>query len=151
DRILLTNVPADYVQISSGLGQATPMNIVVLPIVFEGEVKAVMELASFERFNKTHLGFLDQLMESIGIVLNTIEANSRTEELLKQSEGLAGELQSQQEELQQTNEELEEKAKLLASQNVEVERKNKEVEQARRALEEKAEQLAVTSKYKSEF
>ena len=123
----------------------------MLPIVFEGEVKAVMELASFERFNKTHLAFLEQLTESIGIVLNTIEANSRTEELLKQSQGLARELQSQQEELQQTNEELEEKAKLLASQNVEVERKNKEVEQARRALEEKAEQLALTSKYKSEF
>src|SRR6266545_2223780 len=150
-RILLTNVPPDYVQISSGLGQATPLNIIVLPVVFEGEVKAVMELASFERFNKTHLAFLEQLTESIGIVLNTIEANSRTEELLKQSQGLARELQSQQEELQQTNEELEEKAKLLASQNAEVERKNKEVEQARRALEEKAEQLALTSKYKSEI
>jgi CheY-like chemotaxis protein/HAMP domain-containing protein/signal transduction histidine kinase len=151
ERILLTRVPPDYVQISSGLGQATPLNIIVLPIVFEGEVKAVMELASFERFTKAHLAFLDQLMESIGIVLNTIEANSRTEELLEQSQGLARELQSQQEELQQTNEELEEKAKLLATQNVEVERKNKEVEQARRALEEKAEQLALTSKYKSEF
>jgi len=116
-RILLTNVPPDYVQIASGLGQATPLNIIVLPIIFEGEVKAVMELASFERFNKTHLAFLEQLTESIGIVLNTIEANSRTEELLKQSQGLARELQSQQEELQQTNEELEEKAKLLASQN----------------------------------
>jgi HAMP domain-containing protein/CheY-like chemotaxis protein/signal transduction histidine kinase len=150
-RILLTNVPPDYVQIASGLGQATPLNIIVLPVLFEGEVKAVMELASFERFNKTHLAFLEQLTESIGIVLNTIEANSRTEELLKQSQGLARELQSQQEELQQTNEELEEKAKLLASQNAEVERKNKEVEQARRALEEKAEQLALTSKYKSEF
>jgi CheY-like chemotaxis protein/HAMP domain-containing protein len=150
-RILLTNVPPDYVQITSGLGQSVPLNIIVLPVLFEGEVKAVMELASFERFNKTHLAFLEQLTESIGIVLNTIEANSRTEELLKQSQGLARELQSQQEELQQTNEELEEKAKLLASQNAEVERKNKEVEQARRALEEKAEQLALTSKYKSEF
>jgi CheY-like chemotaxis protein/HAMP domain-containing protein len=150
-RILLTHVPGDYVQISSGLGQAPPLNVIVLPIVFEGEVKAVMELASFDRFNKTHLAFLEQLTESIGIVLNTIEANSRTEELLKQSQGLARELQSQQEELQQTNEELEEKARLLADQNQEVERKNREVEQARRALEEKAEQLALTSKYKSEF
>ena len=150
-RILLTHVPPDYITISSGLGEATPLNIIVLPIVFEGEVKAVMELASFDRFNTTHLAFLEQLTESIGIVLNTIEANTRTEELLKQSQGLARELQSQQEELQQTNEELEEKARLLADQNQEVERKNKEVEQARRALEEKAEQLALTSKYKSEF
>ena len=88
-RILLTDVPADYVQISSGLGEATPLNIVVLPVLFEGEVKAVIELASFHRFSEIHLAFLDQLTESIGIVLNTIAANMRTEELLKQSQSLA--------------------------------------------------------------
>jgi len=97
-------------------------------------VKAVLELASFERFSPTHQAFLDQLTESIGIVLNTIEANMRTENLLKQSQSLAKELGSRQEELQQTNQELQEKAKLLAFQNVEVERKNAEVEQARQAL-----------------
>src|SRR5688500_3167334 len=145
------DVPSDYIKISSGLGEARPLNIIVLPIVFEGQVKAVMELASFDRFNPTHETFLDQLTESIGIVLNTIEANMRTEDLLKQSQSLARELQSQQQELQQTNAELEDKAKLLAEQNIEVERKNKEVEQARQALEEKAKQLALTSKYKSEF
>ncbi|MGZ5566538.1 MAG: response regulator, partial [Limisphaerales bacterium] len=151
ERILLTNAPPDYVQIGSGLGQAPPTNIIVLPILFEGGVKAVMELSSFEQFSPTHQAFLDQLMESIGIVLNTIEANTRTEDLLKQSQKLAKELQSRQEELQNTNQELQEKAKLLAEQNAEVERKNSEVEQARQALEEKAEQLALTSKYKSEF
>jgi signal transduction histidine kinase/CheY-like chemotaxis protein len=114
-------------------------------------VKAVLELASFEVFNPTHQAFLDQLTESIGIVLNTIEANMRTEDLLKQSQSLAEELQNRQQELQQTNQELQEKARLLAHQNTEVERKNQEVEQARQALEEKAEQLALTSKYKSEF
>lgn len=150
-RILLTNVPSDYVQITSGLGEGTPLNIVVLPVLFENQVKAVMELASFERFTPINLSFLEQLTESIGIVLNTIEATMRTEDLLKQSQSLAEELQSQQEELQQTNEELEEKAKLLADQNAEVERKNAEIENARHALEEKAEQLALTSKYKSEF
>jgi CheY-like chemotaxis protein/HAMP domain-containing protein/GAF domain-containing protein len=179
ERILLTNVPGDYVHIGSGLGQATPLNIIVLPVLFENEVKAVIELASFNRFNDTHLTFLDQLTESIGIVLNTIEANTRTEQLLQQSQALATELQSQQdelkktneqlekqaeslreseellksqqEELQQTNEELQEKATLLAKQKAEVEAKNREVEEARWAMEEKAEQLAVTSKYKSEF
>jgi hypothetical protein len=151
ERILLTKVPADYVQISSGLGESAPLNLVVLPVLFEGQVKAVIELASFEQFSATHLIFLDQLTESIGIVLNTIEANMRTEDLLKQSQSLAKELQSQQSELQKTNLELEEKAKLLAEQNVEVEKKNMEVEQARQALEEKAAQLALTSKYKSEF
>ncbi|MCC6551832.1 MAG: response regulator, partial [Polyangiaceae bacterium] len=151
EKILLANVPPDYIQITSGLGEAPPINIIVMPVIFEGQVKAVIELASFERFSQTHLAFLDQLTESIGIVLNTIEANMRTEDLLKQSQSLARELQSQQEELQQTNAELGEKARLLADQNVEVERKNQEVEQARQALEEKARQLALTSKYKSEF
>ena len=151
ERILITNAPPDYVQITSGLGQAPPTNIIVLPVLFEGQVKAVMELSSFEQFSPIHQAFLDQLVESIGIVLNTIEANTRTEDLLKQSQSLAKELQSRQEELQNTNQELQEKAKLLAEQNAEVERKNTEVEQARQALEEKAEQLALTSKYKSEF
>ncbi|HEY5314397.1 MAG TPA: HAMP domain-containing protein, partial [Pirellulales bacterium] len=150
-KILLTNVPTNYICITSGLGEATPLNVIVMPVVFEGQVKAVLELASFERFNSTHETFLDQLTESIGIVLNTIEANTRTEDLLKQSQSLAKELQSQQQELQQTNQELGEKAQLLAKQNAEVETKNQEVEQARRALEEKATQLALTSKYKSEF
>ncbi len=178
-RILVTNAPEDYVKISSGLGEATPVNIVALPVIFEGDVRAVIELASFQPFSEIHLAFLDQLTESIGIVLNTIEANMRTENLLKQSQSLAQELQAQQqeltetnkrleqqaktlqasedlltqqqEELQQTNEELEEKARLLAAQNAEVERKNREIEQARVSLEEKAEQLALTSKYKSEF
>src|SRR5690606_22295658 len=136
---------------SSGLGEAPPLNIVVLPVIFEGQVKAVIELASFDRFSDTHLTFLDQLTDSIGIVLNTIEANMRTAELLKQSQRLAQKLPRRQIELQKTNEELEEKARLLVEQNAEVERKNREVELAKHALEEKAAQLALTSKYKSEF
>jgi HAMP domain-containing protein/signal transduction histidine kinase/DNA-binding response OmpR family regulator len=151
ERILLTRVPSEYVQIGSGLGEAPPANIIVLPVLFEGQVKAVLELSSFEQFSPTHQAFLDQLVESIGIVLNTIEANTRTEDLLKQSQSLAKELQSRQEELQQTNQQLEEKAKLLVEQNAEVERKNIEVEQARQDIEEKAEQLALSSRYKSEF
>ncbi|PSB00964.1 HAMP domain-containing protein [Merismopedia glauca] len=179
ERILLTEVPADYIKISSGLGESTPLNAVALPVLFEGQVTAVIELASFSRFSDIHLTFFDQLTESIAIVLNTIAASMRTEELLKQSQSLAEELQSQQkeltgtnqrleqqaqslkasedllknqqEQLQQTNAELQEKAELLAVQNQEVERKNQEIEQARRSLEEKAEQLALSSKYKSEF
>jgi signal transduction histidine kinase/DNA-binding response OmpR family regulator/HAMP domain-containing protein len=150
-KILLTNPPQDYLRISSGLGGAAPRNILVLPVVFESQVKGVLELASFDGFSEIHQAFLDQLTESIGIVINTIEANTRTEDLLTQSQTLAQELQSRQEELQTTNEELQEKARLLAHQNQEVERKNQEVEQARQALEEKARQLALTSKYKSEF
>ncbi|MGF1981436.1 MAG: HAMP domain-containing protein [Nostoc sp. CmiSLP01] len=179
ERILLTEVPNDYIKIGSGLGEGTPLNAVVLPVLFEGQVTAVIELASFRRFSEIHLTFFDQLTESIAIVLNTIAASMRTEELLKQSQSLAEELQTQQnelretnkrleqqaqslkasedllkgqqEELQQTNAELEEKAELLAQQKKEVERKNREIEQARTSLEEKAEQLALSSKYKSEF
>jgi len=163
--ILLTKVPIDYIQINSGLGEAAPMNIIVLPVLFEGEIMAVIELASFQPFSPIHTTFLDQLMESIGVVLNMITANMRTEELLEQSQSLtqelqsqSRELQSQQGQLQRTNveleaqaKELEEKASLLAEQNEKVEMKNLEVELARVTLEEKAEQLALSSKYKSEF
>jgi HAMP domain-containing protein/signal transduction histidine kinase/CheY-like chemotaxis protein len=151
ERIILSNVPGNYIKISSGLGRAKPANLIILPVLFENKVKAVIELASLDIFSETHLDFLSQLIESVGIVLNTIEANSRTEELLTQSQSLAGELKIQQEELRRTNDELQDKALLLVKQKNEVEAKNKEVEEARRSLEEKAEQLTLTSKYKSEF
>jgi HAMP domain-containing protein/signal transduction histidine kinase/CheY-like chemotaxis protein len=151
ERIMLTNVPSGYIKISSGLGQAKPTNLIVLPVLFENKVKAVIELASLDAFSETHLDFLSQLTESIGIVLNTIETNTRTEELLAQSQSLASELKIQQEELRRTNDELQDKALLLVKQKNEVEAKNKEVEEARKSLEEKAEQLTLTSKYKSEF
>jgi len=150
-RILLNDVPPEYTRIHSSLGEAPPKSVLVLPVLFEGETMAVIELAALSPFTNTHLAFLEQLPQSIGVVLNTIEATMRTENLLLQSQQLTSELQTRQTELQQTNEELASKAKQLAEQNVEVERKNKEVEQARRALEEKATELALTSKYKSEF
>jgi HAMP domain-containing protein/CheY-like chemotaxis protein/signal transduction histidine kinase len=150
-RMLITEMPAHAVPIRSGLFQAVPRNIIVLPVLFEDQVKAVIELASLSNFTASQLAFLDQLTSSIGIVLNSIEATMQTEGLLVQSQQLATELQTQQSELQQTNEQLGLKAQQLAEQNAEVERKNQEIEQARRALEEKAKELALTSKYKSEF
>ncbi|HVY71137.1 MAG TPA: response regulator, partial [Verrucomicrobiae bacterium] len=150
-RIHLTNMPVDYIRVQSSLGEAAPRHLIVLPMLFEGETKAVIELASLHPFTATHITFLEQLTQSIGVVLNTIEANMRTESLLKQSQELTAQLQTRQTELQNTNQELAEKARQLAEQNEEVERKNKEVEQARGALEEKAAELALTSKYKSEF
>ncbi len=130
ESIRLSNVPEEYLQISSGIGSAAPIDLVILPVLFENNVKAVIELASFDNFSDTHIDFLDQLTESIGIVLNNIETNTRTEELLKQSQSLAAELSAQQEELRRANDELHDKG---------------------RSLEEKAEQLTLTSKYKSEF
>jgi HAMP domain-containing protein/signal transduction histidine kinase len=178
-RILLEDVPPDYIRVNSVLGSGRPANVIIMPVLFEGEVKAVIELASFGKFSEAHLSFLEQLMDSIGVVFNTIEANMRTEDLLEQSQSLTKELQSQQEELKMTNdrleqqagnlqhsesllkkqqdelrstnEELQEKARLLSEQMRQVEYKNREVEQARSALEEKAEQLALSSRYKSEF
>jgi HAMP domain-containing protein/signal transduction histidine kinase/CheY-like chemotaxis protein len=149
--ILLADVPPDFLTIHSSLGEAARVSIVVLPVLFEGQTKAVIELATLQPFTPVNLSFLDQLTLSLGAVFNTIEATMRTEGLLTQSQQLTAELQSRQTELQQTNEELGTKAKLLADQNAEVERKNSEVEQARHALEEKAIELALTSKYKSEF
>src|SRR5450432_2917609 len=149
--MLITDLPPHTVPIRSGLFEAVPRNVIVLPVLFEDRVKAVIELASLSNFTALQLAFLDQLTSSIGIVLNSIEATMQTEGLLKQSQQLATELQTQQKELQQTNEQLAQKAQQLAEQNVEVERKNQEIEQARRALEEKAKELALTSKYKSEF
>jgi signal transduction histidine kinase/CheY-like chemotaxis protein/HAMP domain-containing protein len=151
EKVLLEGLSETAIRVVTGLSEWMPSNILVLPIVFEGEAKGVLELASVERFSPSHQAFLDQLTESIGIVINTIAANTRTEDLLKQSQSLANELQRRQEELQRTNEELQDKAMLLAQRNEEVERKNREVEQARQALEDKAMQLDRSSKYKSEF
>ncbi|MGO7535741.1 HAMP domain-containing protein, partial [Rhizobium leguminosarum] len=150
-RILVTDLPDNVVPISSGVFTTLPRSAIVLPVHFEGQVKAVIELASVGEFTELQLSFLDQLTTSIGIVLNSIEATMQTEGLLKQSQQLAAELQTQQRELQQTNEQLGQKAQQLEERNVEVEAKNQEIEQARRALEEKATELALTSKYKSEF
>jgi HAMP domain-containing protein/signal transduction histidine kinase/DNA-binding response OmpR family regulator len=149
--MFITDIPQNVVPISSGLFRSPPRNAIVLPVSFEGQVKAVIELASVGAFTDLQMSFLDQLTTSIGIVLNSIEATMQTEGLLKQSQQLATELQVQQRELQQTNEQLEQKAQQLADRNVEVEAKNQEIEQARRAVEEKATELALTSKYKSEF
>src|ERR1700687_2900430 len=149
--MLMSDLSEKVVPIRSALFQATPRNVIVLPVLFEDRVKAVIELASLKTFTISHLAFLEQLTASIGIVLNSIEATMQTEGLLKQSQQLPTELQSQQKELQQKNEQLAQKAQQLAEQNAEVERKNQEIEQARRAVEEKAKELALTSKYKSEF
>ena len=150
-RILIRDLADSKVTIRSGLFEAVPSNVIVLPVLFEDRVKAVIELASLGVFTASHLAFLEQLTASIGIVLNSIEATMQTEGLLKQSQQLATELQMQQRELQQKNEQLAQKAQQLAEQNAEVERKNQEIEQARRELEGKAKELALTSKYKSEF
>jgi HAMP domain-containing protein/signal transduction histidine kinase/CheY-like chemotaxis protein len=156
--IALENAPSGFMPIQSGLGSAPPANILIMPALFENEVKAVIELATIEEFKEAHLSFIDQFLESVGVVLNTIAATMRTEGLLKQSQLLTHELQSRQtelttkqEELHTTNDALQEKAQLLENEKKQVEAKNLEIEMARRALEEKAEQLALTSKYKSEF
>ncbi|MCP4283966.1 MAG: response regulator, partial [Gammaproteobacteria bacterium] len=150
-RILLTQAPSDYVQIASGLGEANPFNIIVFPVLFEGEVLAVVELASFEPFIATHLDFLEQFADSLGLAMNAIQAGLRTDQLLQESQALSEELQSQQGQLEQSNAELEEQARLLEERNKDVEAKNQEIERAQGALKAKAEQLALTSKYKSEF
>ncbi|MER7812252.1 HAMP domain-containing protein [Streptomyces sp900116325] len=156
--IAADGVPGDYISISSGLGRTAPGSLIVLPIVVDDQVLGVIELASFTAFTSVHRDFLEQLMEMVGVNVNTIVANARTDELLGESQRLTGELQSrseelqvQQEELQRSNAELEEKAALLAAQNSDIEGKNLEIEQARQELEDRAQQLSLASTYKSEF
>ncbi|MDQ0313089.1 signal transduction histidine kinase/HAMP domain-containing protein/CheY-like chemotaxis protein [Kitasatospora herbaricolor] len=156
--ISMDEVPAGYVTIASGLGATAPNSLILLPIVVEGQVLGVIELASVHRFTQTHRDFLDQLMETVGVNVNTIVANARTDELLGESQRLTAELQvrsrelqSRQEDLQSSNAELEEKAALLAAQNRDIETKNLEIEQARQELEDRAHQLTLASTYKSEF
>jgi len=149
--LLITNVPAGYLTVSTGTGAATPCCLLIQPILFEGEVRAVLELASFSGFTAIQRSFLTQLAESTGIVLHTIASSTRTENLLRQAQSLAQELQSQQEALSKSNAELHEKAVLLERQKAAMEAKNHEVEMTRMSLEEKAEQLMLSSRYKSEF
>jgi signal transduction histidine kinase/CheY-like chemotaxis protein/HAMP domain-containing protein len=156
--VVVTDAPGDYVKISSGLGEAPPVNLIVLPIVFEDQILGVIEASSFSPFTRLHQDFLEQLMETIGVNVSTIIANSRTETLLSESQRLAaelqarsGELQARQEELQRSNAELEEKAAQLASKNRDIELKNTEIELARREIEERARQLDLASRYKSQF
>ena len=157
-RILIGNIPPGYLSVGSGLGAASPVSVVMLPILFEDQVLGVLELASLHRFSDVHLAFFDQFVPTIGVTINTIMANSRTEALLAESQRLAtqlqertDELQRQQAELRNSNAELEDKAALMAKQNRAIEVQNFQIEQARRTLEERAQQLATSSRYKSEF
>ncbi|MFJ9853944.1 HAMP domain-containing protein [Streptomyces sp. NPDC101150] len=156
--ILVENVPSGYLKIASGLGEAPPANVIVLPVLFEDKVLGVIELASFQPFTQIQKDFLSQIAEMIATSVNTISVNTKTEVLLKQSQELteqlkerSGELESRQKALELSNSELEEKAEQLRAQNRDIEVKNTEIEEARQVLEERAEQLAVSMRYKSEF
>jgi len=156
--IVLTEVPPGYVRISSGIGEAAPLNLIVLPIVFEDQVLGVIEAGSFFPFTQVHRDFLEQLMETIGINMNTILANGRTDALLGESQRLAAELQARtselqvrQDELQRSNADLEAQAAQLARQNRDIELKNEQIELASQEIEERARQLDQASRYKSQF
>jgi signal transduction histidine kinase/CheY-like chemotaxis protein/HAMP domain-containing protein len=156
--IVVDDIPHGYIKISSGLGEASPSNLAIMPIMFEDQVLGVVELASFSRFTPIQIAFLEQLAETLGISVNAIIANSRTDALLEESQRLTGELQARSselqlrsEELQQSNADLEDKAALLAAQKQDIEAKNAEIELAREEIEARARQLALASQYKSQF
>lgn len=177
--IVIENVPQQFFKVNSSLGVTEPGHVAIFPVLFEGQLLAVIEVATLHHFAPIHLSFIEQLTEDIGIVLNTIQTNTRTEDLLAQSQTLAKELRQQQlemtetnkrleqqtvslqksqqqlrqkqDELEVTNLQLEERATQVLLQKEDVEQKRREIERAHRALEEKAEQLALTSKYKSQF
>jgi signal transduction histidine kinase/CheY-like chemotaxis protein/HAMP domain-containing protein len=156
--IVVDEVPHGYIKISSGLGEATPSNLAIMPLMFEDQVLGVVELASFTRFTPIQIAFLEQLAETLGISVNAIIANSRTDSLLEQSQRLtaelqarSSELQARSEELQRSNADLEDRTELLAAQKQDIEAKNEEIERAREEIEERARQLALASQYKSQF
>src|ERR1700757_4409540 len=149
--IILDEVPAGYARISSAIGESRPVNVMIVPIVFEGQVLGVIEAGSLFPFTQVHRDFLEQLMEAIGVNVNTMIANARTDALLDQSQRLTAELQARQMELQRSNAELADKAALLAAQNRDIETKNAEIEQARQEIEERAKQLDQANRYKSQF
>ncbi|MGA9493976.1 MAG: HAMP domain-containing protein, partial [Mycobacterium sp.] len=156
--VVVDEIPPGYIKITSGLGEAPPANLVVFPLLFEGEVLGVVELASFSKFTRIQIDFLEQFAETLGISVNAIIANSRTDTLLGQSQRLtaelqarSSELQARSEELQRSNADLEEKAELLAAQKQDIEAKNAEIERARTEIEERARQFALASQYKSQF
>ena len=156
--IVVDEIPQGYIKISSGLGEAPPANLAVLPIMFEDKVQGVVELASFTKFTPIQIDFLEQFAETLGVSANAIIANARTDALLKESQRLtaelqarSSELQARSEELQLSNADLEEKAALLAAQKQDIEAKNTEISRAREEIEERARQLALASQYKSQF
>jgi signal transduction histidine kinase/HAMP domain-containing protein/FixJ family two-component response regulator len=149
--IVLEDIPAGYARVSSAIGESRPVNVMVVPIAFEDQVLGVIEAGSLWPFTQVHRDFLEQLMETIGVNVNTMIANARTDALLEQSQRLTAELQARQDELQRSNAELADKAALLATQNRDIEAKNAEIERARQEIEERARQLDQASRYKSQF
>ncbi len=147
--IVVSDAPPDYIRISSGLGESSPVSIVVLPVLFEDQVLGLIELAAFKPFSEINQAFLEQIVETVGVVLSGIIANMRTEDLLKESQRLTQELQSQSEELQsqqdelkKTNLELEDQARSLRASEELLQTQQEELQQTNAELEEKALQLA---------
>ncbi|MFL0196243.1 response regulator [Clostridium sp. WILCCON 0269] len=177
--IIITNVPEDYIKVTSGLGEKIPTNIVVKPLLYEKEVQGVVELGAFKEFTDIQLKFLQQISSVIATAIHSTQARIRIKELLAQTMEQSEELQTQQEELRQNNEELEEQTKVLRESEVHLQRqqeelrvvneelqertktlevqkndivaKNESLRAAQKEVVEKAEALEIASKYKSEF
>ena len=177
--IELSNLPEDYMVIESGLGSTPPKAVIIIPLVYEGEVKGVFEFALLKPLDEEQKLFLEESIEKVAIAINSAQYRTRVNDLLdkttKQSEAMKEqqeelksvndelenrarileesqeELQAQSEEMQKSNVELEEKTEMLQQQKAEIERKNLDIELSRKTLEEKARELEQASKYKSEF
>lgn len=146
--IILTDVPSDYIRVTSGLGEAAPLTIYVLPVSFEGDVKAVLELASFKPFSLTQQTFLEEMINGLGIILASVLGRIQLAKLLEESQALTEEVQAQSEELQAqqvelkaTNEDLEEQTQALRQSEEKLQVQQEELEQTNAELEEKADRL----------
>lgn len=155
---VISDIPDDYVMVASALGESAPRTLILVPILFENICVGVIELASLGTFTHTHRAFLEQISFNVGVIINSISAGMKTEELLEEARQTAEELQkneeelkTQQEELEASNEEMEEKTRALEEQNTQIRRQSLDLKDSQRLLEEKARELEVSSKYKSEF
>jgi tubulin-specific chaperone A len=177
--LILTNVPDDYITVTSGLGEKKPKSILVIPFIYNETVTGVLEIGSFDEFSELQTTFLQEISDGIAIAINSAQARvqlqdalevtqKQTEDLRLQQEELQTtneeleeqtlrlqaseeELKTQQEELQVTNEELEEKTHSLEEERKNVTQRNRELQKTQKELEQKAKELAITSRYKSEF
>lgn len=170
--IIFTEVPDDYIRINSGLGNISPSNIVVLPLVQEDALRGVVEIGTTRQLSDLDIQFLNMVAENLAIIFNAAQSRTRLKELLEETQRQAEELETQQEELKQSNEELQEKTGLLEKSEAELKAQQEELQQSNEELEEKANlleeqkeklenakmdietkarELEVTGKYKSEF
>lgn len=149
--IILSSIPADYIRVRTGLLDAPPSELVLVPIEYEDHVLGVVELAALQPFKPLQHMLIEQVMENAGITMNSIRGHMKVQALLVESQAMTEELQSQSEEMQLQQEELISINEKLEEQYLTSEQKTIELQKIKEELEEKAMLLEQSHAFKSEF